>query len=465
MTLALRTRLTVFYTIVFGVLLTAIAAASYRALGQQLDSDATAGLIELTNGLHGYMHFENGTPEVQYDSSDPQETSFVQRATRFYQVYDGTTGALLVQSETIEPLGLTFTPAEVKSFQDAPRLHDIQTDFGRVRLTNSVITAGPGRTYLLQVGASLAAMDSALRRFLQLLLWGVPAGLLVAILAGRWMATVALGPLLRFASAARAIDVTNLRQRLPVRGVHDELDDVAHAFNETLGRVEDAVGEMRQFSTALAHELRTPIAALRGEIELAAMKPDAGEAYRRTAASQLEELDRLKRLIDQLLTLARAESGQIPLVRERVDLGALAVSVVEQVEAVAQANGLDLRCDVAGEVLIEGDPEWLERLLLNLLDNAFKFTPRGGAIVVRVSADDRGACLEVSDTGIGMPPDVRSHVFERFYRADPARSSSARGAGLGLSLVKWIVDRHGGIVEARSEPGGGSTFSVHIKKV
>src|SRR5258708_17710168 len=131
-------------------------------------------------------------------------------------------------------------------------------------------------------------MDRALRTFMQLLLWGVPAGLLVAVLGGRWIATAALGPLLRFADAARHIDVTNLRQRLPVRGVHDELDDVAQAFNETLARVEDAVGEMRQFSTALAHELRTPIAALRGEIELSAMRPSADEAERRAAASQLE---------------------------------------------------------------------------------------------------------------------------------------------------------------------------------
>ncbi|MEO6239408.1 MAG: HAMP domain-containing protein, partial [Vicinamibacterales bacterium] len=287
MTLALRTRLGVFYTAVFGLLLTGLSAVSYRALRQQLDSDATANLIELTHGLHGYLRFDNGVPEVQYDRSDPQETAFVERATRFYQVYDGNTGALLLQSDAVEPLGLTFTPAEVKSFHDEPRLHDIQTDYGRVRLTNSVITGAPGRTYLLQVGASLAAMDGALNRFLQLLLWGVPAGLLIAIVAGRWMATVALDPLLRLATAARAIDVTNLRQRLPVRGVHDELDDVAEAFNETLARLEDAVGEMRQFSTALAHELRTPIAALRGEIELAAIETDTSPAVRRSAASQL----------------------------------------------------------------------------------------------------------------------------------------------------------------------------------
>jgi signal transduction histidine kinase len=195
------------------------------------------------------------------------------------------------------------------------------------------------------------------------------------------------------------------------------------------------------------------------------MNPAAEGSYKRSAASQLEELDKLKRLIDQLLTLARAESGQIPLARDRVDLAALAASVVDQVELVAQASGLDLRCEADREAPVRGDPEWLERLLLNLLDNAFKFTPRGGRVLVRVSAANGQACLEVSDTGIGMPPEVIAHVFERFYRADPARSSSARGVGLGLSLVKWIADRHDGTIQASSDPGQGSIFRVYIKQI
>jgi heavy metal sensor kinase len=465
MTLALRTRLTVFYTVVFGVMLTAIAAASYRTLAQQLDSDATASLRELTSGLHGYLQFDNGVPKLVFDETDPQESAFVQRATRFYQIYDGETGALLLQSDGIEPLGLTFTPTEVQSFHDEPRLHDIQTDYGRIRLTNSVLTVKPGETYLLQVGTSLAAIDSALRRFLQLLLWGVPLCLGIAVIAGRWMAAVALAPLSRFAESARTIDVTNLRQRLPERGVGDEIDEVARAFNETLARVEAAVGEMRQFSTALAHELRTPITALRGEIELAAMKADAGDTYRRVAASQLEELDKLKRLIDHLLTLARAESGQIPVSHYPIDFAAVVRSVVEQIEAVAHAEGLELTCDAPGVVTIEGDEEWLERLLLNLLDNAIKFTPSGGTVHVRLVDTGTEARLEVRDTGIGMAEDVVPHVFERFYRADPARSSTSRGAGLGLSLVKWIADRHHGSVEVESQLGRGSTVTVRIKKI
>jgi heavy metal sensor kinase len=323
----------------------------------------------------------------------------------------------------------------------------------------------PSQLFLLQVGVMLAQSDRALRTFLQLLLWGVPAGVIVAVFAGRWMAGVALAPLERFAAAARTIDAANLQQRLPVRGTGDELDEVAHAFNDTLARVEDAVGEMRQFSTAIAHELRTPIAALRGEIELASMRPSTSDDQREIYASQLEELDKLKRLIDQLLTLARAESGQIPLAHERVELAAIVESVVDQLEPVAQAQALSLESRIVARPCILGDASWIERLLLNLLDNAFKFTPAGGAVTVRLDEEGDEAVLEVRDTGVGMTPDVVPHVFERFYRGDPARSAGGFGVGVGLSLVKWIVDRHNGTVRATATPGAGSIFTVNIKKI
>jgi heavy metal sensor kinase len=466
LTFSLRTRLTVFYGAVFGLLLIAIGLAAYRSLAAQLDSDATGNLEELTNGLHGYLRIDEGEPTLVYDDTDPEEAAFVQRATRFYQVYDTRNGNLLVQSDGLAPMGVNFTPEEVRSFRDQPRLHTFETaDYGRMRLSNTLISDDSGETYLLQVGIPLTAMDTTLRHFLQLLLWGVPLGLFVATVAGRWLAGAALRPLTRLATAARAIDVTNPRGRLPVRGARDELDGVAVAFNETLARIENVMGEMRQFSTALAHELRSPIAALRGEIELAALKADGGDAYRRSAASQLEELDKLKRLIDQLLTLARAESGQIPLVHQRLELAPLVTSVVEEVEAVAEAGELTIASEVAEPVAINGDAQWLERMLLNLLDNAFKFTEPGGSVLVRLSSEDDMARLEVRDTGVGMTADVVPHVLERFYRADPARTPSTQGVGLGLSLVKWIVDRHHGTIDIDSQPGRGSAFIIRIKKI
>jgi heavy metal sensor kinase len=461
-TLTLRSRLTLVYAAVFGLLLTAIGVVSYGVLAYELDRDVTTNLLGLTSGLHGYLHFDGGEPVIAFNASDPVETAFIGEATRYYQVFDAATGRLLVQSEAMRPLGLEFTPEEVSAFREQLVMRDIDTDYGRIRLSNSVITPDSTGVYLLQVGVSLAALDRALGRFLAMLLVIVPAGLFASVLVGRWMARVALRPLAQVAAVARAIDVAGLQQRLPIRGAHDELDELAAAFNETLGSLEQAVGQMRQFSTALAHELRTPLSALRGEIELALRDAHGSEPASRKLASQLEEIDKLKRLIDQILMLARAEAGEIRLASARVDLGALAAAVVDQVELVAQAKGVDLQYGRAAGVYVAGDEAWLTRLLLNLLDNAIKFTTAGGHISVAVSQDDDVARLTVQDNGSGIPADAIPHVFDRFCRADPARPSGDEGVGLGLSLVKWIVDQHHGQIGVSSELGRGSTFTVRL---
>lgn len=463
MKLTLRTRLTVVYTAVFGVLLTAISVVSYEILARQLDADATASLTELTSGLHGYLKFDSGTPTLSYDPVDADEAAFVHEATRYYQIFDADSGQPIVQSEAMEPLGLHFTPGEIRALPEREPFEDIRTDYGRIRLSNSIITAS-GHTYLLQVGSSLAPIDRALDRFLALLLWSIPAGILVAVVTGRWMTKLSLAPLLHLAEETRAIGIRDLQRRVTVRGTQDELDDVAVALNDTLARLEHAIGEMRQFSTALAHELRTPLAALRGEIELAAMRREPGAMPERTA-SQLEEIDKLTRLIDQLLTLARAEAGDIHTAHAPVDLNALTASTLEPLELVAQDQGILLTAELNGTLVVQGDAQWLERLLLNLVDNALKFTPRGGRAMVRLARDGEFGVMHVTDTGVGISPDVLPHVFERFFQADQSRSASkagVRGAGLGLSLVKWIVDQHNGTIRVDSRPGEGSTFTVRL---
>jgi signal transduction histidine kinase len=168
-------------------------------------------------------------------------------------------------------------------------------------------------------------------------------------------------------------------------------------------------------------------------------------------------------LIDQVLTLARAEAGEIRLTPQAIDLDQLAASLVDSLEPVAQAKGVALRFEPVGApVVVEGDPSWLERLILNLVDNAIKFTSTAGIITVRVDRDEESARLAVRDTGIGITPELMPHIFERFFRADPARSSGVEGVGLGLSLAKWIVDRHHGRIAVDSQPGKGSTFSVFL---
>jgi two-component system, OmpR family, sensor kinase len=460
-TLTLRARLAVIATIVSGVLLGGLSVVSYNVLARWLDEDVTTRLTELTDGLHGYLRFDGDAPTVEYNTNDSDQASFVHEATRYYQVYDSATGRLLVQSPDIAPLGLSLTRGEIVLLLATSQPSDITTPYGRLRIVNSPIAGPGGRTYLLQVGVSLRTLDTSLSRYRDLLLVLTPLSLLLAAAGAWWLSGFALAPLTRAAFAARDIDIATLGRRLPTRGVKDELEDVTLAFNETLGRLERSIGEMRQFSTALAHELRTPLAALRGEIELA-LRATRDVDLQQSLASQIEDIDRLTRLIEHVLTLARAESGQIPLSFGAVDLGELANSLVETLEPVANARTIALRCEPAPVVVALGDAGWLERLVLNLIDNAMKFTREGGCVIVRVSRHGERACLEVADTGIGMTPDVAAHVFERFYQADPSRSSPSGGAGLGLSLVKWIVDRHHGTVSLESTPEKGSTFRVAL---
>jgi heavy metal sensor kinase len=461
-TLPFQTRLILFCTVTFALLLTVLSLASYQLLAQQLDLDVSSDLAELTNGLHGYVRIEDGVPSVAFDETDADQATFVHAATRYYQIYDGNDGQLLVQSQGLEPLGLHLTPGEVRMFLGDPKPYDIQTAYGRFRISNSVIAPASGGRYLLQVGASLDPMDVALKRYLDLLLFRALPSLFITLFAAWWMVRRALAPLTTLAAEARNVNIGTLDRRLHTRGTGDQLDDVASAFNETLASLENAVGEMRQFSSALAHELRTPLAALRGEMELALLRPRSESEWRTTAASQIDDIDKLTRMVNQLLTLARAESGEIPLAHDPVDVGALATTVAEQLEPVAQAKDLTLHCIVYQSVTVTGDSGWLERLLLNLLDNAIKYTPSGGQIRVGVSREAGHARIDVSDTGSGISADAVPHIFERFYRVDPARSSTVEGTGLGLSLAKWIVERHHGRIDVHSEPGKGSTFTIWL---
>jgi heavy metal sensor kinase len=461
MTLTLRVRLTALYTAVFGVLFGAFTVVSYQVLARRLDDDATSHLAELAEGLHGFVRIREGEPTVVFNPADVSQSAFIHEATRYYRIYNASTGRLVGESTGFTLLGLRDVP-DVQKSRAQPTRFDLLTPQGRFRISTSVGSQGPSGEYLLQVGESLASMDGTLARYRDLLLWRVPVALIAAALATWWMSRFALRPLARVAAAAHVIDITTLGARLPLRGADDELDEVARAFNETLSRLERAVDDMRQFSMALAHELRTPLAALRGEIELDLRRPGLDETRRNTIGSQLEEIDRLKRLIDQILTLARAEAGQIPLRFTAVDLAALSAKLVDDLMPLAEARTIDLRCETRDGVMVQGDAGWLERLVLNLVDNALKFTKTGGRVVVRVVQTGNGASLEVRDSGVGMEPAVTSQIFDRFFRADRSRSSASEGAGLGLSLVKWIVDAHEGRIRVDSRPGEGSIFTVWL---
>ncbi len=401
-------------------------------------------------------------PLLVYNKDDPEQAAFIADATRYYQVYDADGGRLLTQSPGFESLGLHYTPAEIAEFRARPGSRDVQTDRGRMRFSTSVISPNPREAYVVQVGELLDRVDRTLVGFDRSLLWRILSGLVCAAILGRWLAGRALSPLSRLAHATQRIGIASLHERLSDRGTGDELDQVTRAFNRALGRVEASVEEMRQFSAALAHELRTPLAILRGEAELALTQSLPADELRERIADQIDEYDRLTRLINQILTLARAEAGEITIGHQPIDLSELCSAMAEQIEPVASAQGMTLTCEAPPGVMVEGDAGWLERLVLILLDNAIKFTPEGGRISMALSSKDTRARLSISDSGVGISPESIPLLFDRFYRADSSRSRPTDGAGLGLALAKWIAGRHGAQIDVTSKQGEGSTFTVTL---
>ena len=288
MSRTLRGRLAIVSAVTFGLLLAVAGGISYRALVHWLDLDATMRLTELTEGLRGYLRFDGPSPRIAFDEHDPEISAFIHDATQFYQLYDAETGCALVQSDGARSFGLTFPPDQIRAFRETPRPVDVNTRRGRVRISNSVVGGRPEAAYLLQVGVSLAPTDAALRWYRHLLLYSMPAALVVAALTAWGLGGVALSPLVRVAEAARTIDVRSLGTRLPVRGTGDELDQVVAAFNGTLDR--SSTERLGRCGSSARHSLTnygTPLAILRGELELGLRQ---GRGQRELLENQLEQI-------------------------------------------------------------------------------------------------------------------------------------------------------------------------------
>jgi heavy metal sensor kinase len=269
-----------------------------------------------------------------------------------------------------------------------------------------------------------------------------------------------LGPLTQMADHARRITAEQLHERLSLEDVGTELNQFRDAFNETLARLQRSFEQLRSFTADASHELRTPLTAIRsvGEVGLRGSRT-AGE-YREVIATMLEEVDRLSRLADELLSLARVEAGTSRLQFEPVDLSALASEIVVHLSVLAEERQQDLVTDVEGPIVVQGDRLALRQALVNLVDNAIKYAPERTTVLVRAGRGPGTAYVEVRDEGAGIPGVHRERIFERFYRVDSGRSRELGGSGLGLALVKWTAEAHAGRVELDTAEGRGSTFRI-----
>ena len=321
-----------------------------------------------------------------------------------------------------------------------------------------------GKPVIVQVALSEGAIMQDLQQLLYILLLGLPIAVVTAGVGGYVLARRALAPVDRMAERARSINAEHLNDRLPVDNPDDELGRLATVFNETLTRLESSFEQMRRFTTDASHELRTPLTAIRsvGEVGLRGRRDEA--AYREIIGSMLEEVDRLALLVDRLLTLSRADTGKAQLSVDMVDIPELAEEIAEQLGVLAEEKNQSIK--VQSQVVPRwiGDRVMLRQALLNLVDNAIKYSPVGGSIEILVTQSTEGTLIDVTDTGPGIPADLRSRVFDRFYRVDKARSRANGGTGLGLAIAKWAVEVNGGRLSLEPTTDVGSRFRITLSQ-
>jgi heavy metal sensor kinase len=312
---------------------------------------------------------------------------------------------------------------------------------------------------------TVARDETALRQTLWtlavILAMGVPCAIGLAIGGGYFLAGRVLAPVGAMAETARKITAESLTERLPVENPGDEFGQLASVFNATLSCLEEAFQQLRRFTADASHELRTPLTAIRSVGEVALQRSLNASGYREVIGSMLEEVDRLTRLVESLLTLTRAESGRIQPTLETVNLSGLTVSVVEHLRVLAEEKEQSLTIDAAAAVSARCDPAILQLGLINVLDNAIKYTPARGMIRVGVRETSSGeAAIEIQDTGVGISAVHHGRIFERFYRVDEGRSRESGGTRLGLATARWAVEANGGRIELDSEEGKGSLFRI-----
>ena len=319
-----------------------------------------------------------------------------------------------------------------------------------------------GVGYRVEVGTLLDPVETMLNHLLLQLVFGLPLVVIITTAGGYLLVRRALAPVERITRAAERITQHNLSERLPVSETGDELERLSFSLNRMIARLDDAFQNSKRFVADASHELRTPLTILRAELENLVEDSRLDAEVRERAASMFEEAVRLSRIVEQLFTLSRLDAGEAQAEWSRFDLAAMAKNTADQMGLLAEDKNISIACDAKQSVVVEGDPSRLKQVVVNLLDNAIKYTPQNGRIQLRVNAVNGHAILEVEDNGMGISAEALPHVFDRFYRVDQIRSGDVEGAGLGLSIARAICSAHGAEIEAASSVSSGSCFRVKL---
>jgi len=450
--MSLRARLALLYTSIVGGILFLFGMAVYVSvsvtLTNQVDDTLAWAATQIVRSVRA------GTLGVALPELDLFADIYI-------QVW-GQNGQLESNSRNIEGYNLPLDEPGLKT--NLPVYHDVQVGTVQLRvLTVPVVFRNSRRVVgILQVGTSLDMVETTQRVLLWVLIFGAVVSMAVAGLAG-WISTKqALSPLEAVTQTALQIThADDLSRRIPYQGPsNDEVGQLIHAFNQTLGRLENLFNSQRRFLADVGHELRTPLTVIKGNLDLLRRMNCTDDESMDGIES---EVDRLTRLVGDLLLLAQAESGKLPLAKQIVEMDSLVLEVLSQMKILAK-DRLQLTLGEIDQVLVCGDKDRLKQVLVNLIGNAIQYTPAGGEVTVGLAKVDNKSRITVSDNGPGIPAEELPHIFERFYRGEKSRTRSrnGKGFGLGLSIAYWIVRNHGGQIEVSSKKSLGTTFCVWL---
>jgi two-component system, OmpR family, sensor kinase len=469
---SVRVRLTLWYTGLLALFLVLLSLITYFIFWRSTLQRTDSNLSELSEAFLSTVQAE------MLDEHGPEAAKLATREAivehRFrdhvFAVLDAK-GGMLTSSQDLpneaSPAGLLSSAPFQKLLADsAGSDHLLENIKGGRSGYRAFVRKFPlkGQTYTLVILQSLHPQQEMLEEVRETFAWVIPIAIFLASIGGYFLARKSLAPVMAMSSQAGRIGAANLHERLPIQNAKDELGRLAASFNELLERVDQSFERQRRFMSDASHELRTPAAILRGESEVALSRGERpAEEYRESLAVLHAEAQRLTQIVEDLFTLTRADAGQYPLSPHEFYLDELVADCTHAARSLALAKQITLTCDVPEELPIRADEALLRRMILNLLDNAIKYTPMGGRVTVTCERSGNEYALSVTDTGPGIPEDLQQRVFERFFRADKARTRTENdggGAGLGLSIARWIAEAHQGrLILARSDSSG-STFTA-----
>jgi heavy metal sensor kinase len=491
----LRFQLTASYALFFAVMLIAFTGFFGERLRKTLNDQSQ----ELLNGdwatMKGYLHIDRGFYSApfkanwNYDPDDLDESGSVSNLQKVYLVADaqghplaerinGTDSSPTAESAAYEDLGVDAPQVIAKRVHDAlasgkPNAPVFVTRVSKhgekFLIRYGVVFDEPHFTqqrtpFYVAIGTSLEPNERILAGFTWIYAGVFPLSVILGLVMGWIVAGRALRPVRDVAQTAQRITGSNLSLRIPSRQAGDELDYLILTFNRMIERLQASFQQIKQFSTDVSHELRTPITAIRGQLEVALFTAKTTEQYREAMFNALQDIDRLSQIVRALLLLSQAESGQLALQKSRLNLCESLEDLVEQFQIPAEAAGVRLSADLAGDCFAEVDRVQIERMVTNLLSNAIKFTPEKGSVRVRLRSYEDQVEIVVEDTGRGIPTEHLPHIFDRFYRVPGSGTapSPEQGLGLGLSFVAWIVKAHDGKIEVDSVLGKGTRFTITL---